>query len=142
VIPDSIGGFAWAWTKCKERNEEVRSSIEAAVVRDDSIVFSVNALREELPELASKFDERTHSVAQTHHGPIEARPRDGAFQLLTTKDEDRARRQLSADARQGLETFLPSGTRAGVGGAPTCVTARRTVTWADLTGGLTLERRC
>jgi hypothetical protein len=106
VIPDSIGGFAWAWTKCKECNEEVGSSVEAAVVRDDSIVFSVNALRDDLPDLASKFDERTQWVAQTHHGPIEARLRDGAFQLLTTKDKDGARRQSSANARRGLETRM------------------------------------
>jgi hypothetical protein len=106
LIPDSIGGFAWAWTKCKECNEEVGSSIEAAVVRDDSIVFSVNALRDELPELAAKFDERTRWTAQTEHGPIEARLRDGAFQLLTTKDEGGARRQSTEDARQGLGTRL------------------------------------
>lgn len=39
LIPDSIGGFAWAWTKCKDCNEAMGSSVEYAVVRDDSIIF-------------------------------------------------------------------------------------------------------
>lgn len=76
------------------------------MVRDDSILFSVNALRDELPELARKFDERTRWVTQTEHGAIEARLRDGAFQLLTTKDQEGARRQSREDARSGLEVRL------------------------------------
>jgi HNH endonuclease len=106
LIPESIGGFAWAWTKCKKCNELAGSSIEGAVVKDPSIVSSVHALRDELPDLARKFAERTRWVAHTEHGPIEARLRDGAFRLLTTKDEDGARRQSSDDARDGLEKRL------------------------------------
>jgi hypothetical protein len=106
LIPDSIGGFAWAWTKCKECNEQVGSSIEEAVIRDDSIICSVDALRSQLPELAKRFDERTRWIAKTDHGPIEARLRNGAYELLTTKDENGARRQDSEVARKGLETRL------------------------------------
>lgn len=106
LIPDSIGGFVWAWTKCKECNEEAGSSIEAAVVRDDSIIVAVDVLRGALPDLAKTFEERTRWVAHTEHGPIEARLRDGAFELLTTKDHDGARRQSSEDAREGLEKRL------------------------------------
>jgi hypothetical protein len=102
LVPDSIGGFAWAWTKCKECNEQVGTSIEAAAVNDDSIIFSVNQLRDQLPALARRFDERTRWFAQTDDGPIEARLRDGAYQLLTTKDEDGTRRQSTEDARSGL----------------------------------------
>jgi hypothetical protein len=105
LIPDSIGGFAWAWTKCKECNERVGSSIEAAVVKDDSIVASVDALRAQLPDLARKFDERTRWIADTPNGLIEARWRDGAFELLTTKDAD-AVRQPVEDARAALEKRL------------------------------------
>jgi hypothetical protein len=106
LIPESIGGFVWAWTKCKECNERAGTSIEAAVVQDDSIIYSVHALRELLPDLAQRFDDRTRWVAHTEHGPIEARLRGGAFQLLTTKDQDGSRRQSTADARKGLETRL------------------------------------
>ncbi len=106
LIPHSIGGFAWAWTKCKECNEAMGSSVENAVVRDDSIIFSVNQLRDVLPELARRFDERTRWVGETEHGPIEARFRDGAFELLTTADEDGSRRSSTEDARAGLEKRL------------------------------------
>jgi hypothetical protein len=103
LIPESIGGFAWAWTKCKECNEQVGHSIESAVVNDDSIRISVDNLRSQLPDLARKFDERTRWIADTANGLIEARWRDGAFELLTTKDEDSgARRQSKAHARAGL----------------------------------------
>jgi hypothetical protein len=89
LIPDSIGGFAWAWTKCKECNESVGSSIEHAVVNDDSIRFSIDVLWGQLPALAKKFDERTRWIARTKHGPIEARFRKGAFEILTTKERGR-----------------------------------------------------
>lgn len=113
LIPESIGGFAWAWSKCKECNEDAGSSIEAAVVADDSIRFAVDALRAQLPALASKFDERTRWVAKAEDGAtLEARQRDGEFELLTTKDPDGSRRQGTEQARAGLVKRLEREGRA------------------------------
>lgn len=82
------------------------SSVEQAVVQDDSIILSVAQLRDELPELARRFDERTRWIGQTDHGPIEARFREGAFELLTTADPGGSRRASTEEARAGLEKRL------------------------------------
>jgi hypothetical protein len=106
LIPQAIGGFLWAWTKCKECNDRAGSDIEAAVVRDDSIILSVNALRDELPELAARFDARTRFVAQSDHGLVEARRQGDDFEILTTRDDETTIRQSIEDARGGLERRL------------------------------------
>jgi HNH endonuclease len=107
LIPESIGGFAWAWTKCKECNEQVGHSIESAVVKDDGVRIAIDNLRSQLPELARKFDRRTRWIADTANGLIEARWREGAFDLLTAKDEESgARRQSKERARAGLAKRL------------------------------------
>jgi hypothetical protein len=63
-------------------------------------------LKDELPDLARRFDERTQWIGQTEHGPIEARFRDGAFELLTTSDPTGSRRTSTENARAGLEKRL------------------------------------
>src|SRR5690242_4193808 len=53
LVPRSIGGFAWAWTHCKNCNEEVGARVECDVVNDLSIQFSVEAVQDRLPKLAA-----------------------------------------------------------------------------------------
>jgi len=96
----------WAWSKCKRCNERVGAEIESGVVRDDSIQLSVLALKDELPDLAKKFEERVQWFAATDQGQVRARVRDGEFEVLPTSEDDGSRLQSREAAREGLRKRL------------------------------------
>jgi hypothetical protein len=106
LVPDSIGGFVWAWTKCKECNEQTGATIEAGIVNDDSIQLAVAALAAQLPELAEKFSSQTGYVAKTPQGLIRARRRGDEYELLTTKSDDGSLIASREDARAAVEKRL------------------------------------
>lgn len=106
LIPEAVGGFAWAWTKCKDCNDRAGHQIEAPLVKDDSIVFAVSALARELPELAREFAERQTLIAKTPSGLIRARQRGDDVEILTTRNDDGSLTQSRERAWETLETRL------------------------------------
>jgi hypothetical protein len=109
LIPESIGGFAWARTHCKPCNEETGAKIEAEIVHDDSIRFSIKAVSSSLPKLASAFQAKTTYAARTPHGLVKARRQGDGFEILAASDGD-SRTSSREHARAALKTRL---SRAG-----------------------------
>lgn len=106
LISESVGGFAWDWTHCKECNEQTGSEIESGILRDESVQFAVEALAGELPELAARFRRRMNFVAQSEHGVIEARKlADDDFRIRTTSSGG-VRTSSPEDARASIEKRL------------------------------------
>ena len=111
LVPQSLGGFAWAWTHCAACNSLVGTAIEAAVKRDDSIRHALEReLAGVIPEVARRFAEGQGYLAQTDTGNLKASFRGGDFELGTTKlddslvqDRERARRSVVTMLdRQGI----------------------------------------
>jgi len=112
LVPQSLGGFVWAWTHCADCNNRVGNEIEAAVKRDDSIRHALEReLAREIPEIARSFAEGQRYMAPSETGNLNASFRDGAFALGTTRLED-SLVQDQARARESVETMLE---RAGLG---------------------------
>jgi hypothetical protein len=109
LIPESIGGFAWARTHCKACNEETGTKVEAEIVHDDSIRFSIEAVSSSLPKLAAAFHAKTTYAARTPHGLVRARREGDGFQILPASEGD-SRTSSQEDARAALKTRL---SRAG-----------------------------
>ncbi len=111
LVPQSLGGFVWAWTLCPDCNSSVGSEIEAAVKRDDSIRHALEReLVAEIPEIARRFAEGQSYLGRSDTGNLKAHFRDGSFELGTTKIHD-SLAQDQERARQTVETTL---SRAGV----------------------------
>lgn len=111
LVPQSLGGFVWAWTHCTACNNLVGSAIEAEVKRDDSIRHALESqLAGTIPEIATAFAEGQGYIAPSDAGNLDASFRDGTFQLGTTKLED-SLVQSRDRARQSVKTMLE---RAGL----------------------------
>jgi len=111
LIPQSLGGFVWAWTHCTSCNNLIGTAIEAAVKRDDSIRHALeHELAGEIPEIVQRFAHGQGYLAQSDIGNLKASFRDGSFELGTTKLED-SLVQDPARARESVETILD---RAGL----------------------------
>jgi hypothetical protein len=111
LVPQSLGGFVWAWTHCTACNNLVGRAIEAAVKRDDSIRHALEReLAGEIPEVARSFAEGQRYLGRSDAGNLSASFRGGSFELRTTRLED-SLVQDQARARQSIETMLE---RAGV----------------------------
>jgi hypothetical protein len=122
LVPQSLGGFAWAWTQCADCNNLVGSAIEAAVKRDDSIRHALEReLAGELPEIARCFAEGQSYLGQSDVGNLNARFREGSFALGTTELDD-SLVQDQARARQSVETML---TRSGLSDEAVCAALER-----------------
>lgn len=109
LVPQSLGGFVWAWTHCVECNNRVGSEIEAAVKRDDSIRHALEReLAREIPEIARGFAEGQRYMAPSETGNLNASFRAGNFTLGTTRIEG-SLVQDQARARKSVETMLERG---------------------------------
>jgi hypothetical protein len=103
LVPQSIGGFVWAWTHCTACNNLVGSAVESAVKTDDSIRHALEReLAGVIPDIATAFAAGQSYVGQSDAGNLTARFRAGAFELDTTKlegslvqDQERARRSVA-----------------------------------------------
>jgi hypothetical protein len=114
LVPQSLGGFVWAWTHCAACNNLVGSAIEAEVKRDDSIRHALETeLAAVIPEIARAFAEGQDYLAPSDIGNLDAAVRDGDFQLGTTKLED-SLVQSRERARASVKTMLA---RAGLPGS-------------------------
>lgn len=112
LVPQSLGGFMWAWTHCAACNNRVGSEIESAVKRDDSIRHALEReLAREIPEIAKSFAEGQHYLAQSDSGNLAASFRRGSFDLGTTR-LDESLVQDQARARQSVETMLERAGRS------------------------------
>ena len=111
LVPQSLGGFVWAWTHCAACNNRVGSEIEAAVKRDDSIRHALEReIAREIPEIAKSFAEGQRYLAQSDSGSLDASFRRGLFEIGTTR-LDESLVQDQGRARQSVEPMLE---RAGV----------------------------
>jgi hypothetical protein len=108
-----VGGFAWAWTKCKACNEFTGSEIEAGLVDDVSVRLAVDALADVVPKLAERFDKRDPLVARTSGELVRARRRDEDLQILTTRNDDGSLTRSRESARAAIETRLRRERRSG-----------------------------
>jgi hypothetical protein len=99
LVPESIGGFIWARTMCKSCNEVTGHSIEAGVRKDDSVRFALDAVRNDLPELA----DGQQYFARTDGAIVNATLRDGNFVVRSSADGDTLTQSYDA-ARATVET--------------------------------------
>lgn len=112
LVPQSLGGFVWAWTHCAACNNLVGSTIEAAVKRDDSIRHALEReLAGVIPEIAQRFAEGQSYLAESDVGNLNAGFRDGTFELGTTKLED-SLVQIPERARESVATMLERAGRS------------------------------
>ncbi len=103
LVPQSLGGFVWAWTHCTACNNLVGSAIEFAVKRDDSIRHALEReLADVIPDIATAFVGGQRYLGQSDAGNVHASFRNGGFELGTTKlegslvqDQERARRSVA-----------------------------------------------
>lgn len=103
LVPQSLGGFVWAWTHCTSCNNLLGSAIEFEVKRDDSIRHALeHELAGVIPDIAAAFASGQKYLGQSDAGNLSASFRDGGFELGTTKlegslvqDQERARRSVA-----------------------------------------------
>lgn len=106
LVPQSLGGFVWAWTHCTDCNNRVGSAIESAVKRDDSIRHALEReLAGVIPDLARRFASGQSYLAQSDAGNLKASFREGGFELGTTKIDD-SMVQDRERARKSVATML------------------------------------
>lgn len=107
VVPQTLGGFVWAWTHCAECNNDLGSRVESGVKDDDSIRYALeHALATVIPSVAQRFAEGQSYVARTDTGSIPARVRGGEFELGTVKLEDGSLVQDQERAKRTIEMML------------------------------------
>lgn len=107
LIPESVGGFLWAWTQCEKCNNDLGSEVEAGIKKDDAIRYAIEvALAGDLPEIGRTFAEGQTYVKRTGHGLVRAKFEEGGFRIGTTKGDDGSLIQSTKQARRSIETML------------------------------------
>lgn len=107
LIPESLGGFVWSRTHCASCNNDLGSRVEAGVKHDPTIRYALeHALADELPEVVRDFAGGLPYIVSSEQGPLDARYRDGAVELGTTKLDDGSLVQERERAIRTIETML------------------------------------
>src|SRR5581483_5687069 len=107
LIPQTLGGFVWAWTHCSDCNNKIGSRIESGVKGDDSIRYALeHALASVIPAVAERFAEGQSYLARTDTSHLPARVREGQFELGTLRLEDGSLVQDQERAKRTIETML------------------------------------
>lgn len=89
LFPESVGGFAWSRTHCKQCNEKLGSEVEAGVKNDDTIRLAIeHGLASELPELAERFSAGQQYIRKTDHGTITAKKVGGDYRIRSQRSDD------------------------------------------------------
>lgn len=114
LVPQSLGGFVWAWTHCAACNNLVDSEIESAVKRDDSIRHALEReLADVIPDISKAFAAGQSYLGRSDAGNLKATFREGEFQVGTTKlesslvqDREQARRSVATMLQRAGESPL------------------------------------
>ena len=107
LFPESIGGFLWSRTHCRDCNSFLGHAVEGAIKDDPSFRHAIeHGLRATLPDLADAFSERQSYIARAEDDTLlRSIRREGEHRILATA-EDGMLTQSREDARHGVEGRL------------------------------------
>jgi hypothetical protein len=89
VIPKCVGGVLKSHFLCKECNDRVGATHEAALKEDPAIRLAVGGLREQIPEIYNVVSERQQFVGENEHGRVDLNFSKGRFLARSSRKAER-----------------------------------------------------
>ncbi len=106
IIPASIGGVLTSKFVCGECNSHLGSEVEARIRSDPAIRLATSHLREAIPSLALKLQERQPFIVRGGTGKEPAFVKNGEVRIRTRRANDGSLIQPSDDARITIAKIL------------------------------------
>lgn len=106
VIPAVIGGVLSARFLCKCCNDKLGHQLDYTAKTDPAIRLSVNALREELPDLARKYNEYQPYIGHGKSPPVRGSIKNGTWKPQSTILDDGSYIHQEGEARKKIKKLI------------------------------------